>query len=221
MNLREDEQGSASGKYKIPMLREIIEERKTKAIETLTVSYAKNRLPLEEYERLVEYINKIESERELAVVEKITAEYRDPEKTDADEYDDEDEQDYRGYHPGYNHGYNPMSRNILNVFSSRIVSGPVKSESQYVNVMGSTVIKIRKMDLAKRRTELNVFSFMGESVILVEPGINVTINVIPILGGASINRKVKKSVEDRAPELVITGSVVLGSVSVKLLKDQQ
>ena len=54
-------------------LSEIIEERKGKTIENLSASYAKNRLPLEEYERLVEYINKIESERELVVVEKFVS----------------------------------------------------------------------------------------------------------------------------------------------------
>ena len=59
----------------LPALKEIVEERKEKAIENLSDSFAKNRLPLEEYERLVEYINKIESERELIVVEKIVAEY--------------------------------------------------------------------------------------------------------------------------------------------------
>jgi hypothetical protein len=60
---------------KLPALKEIIEERKEKAIENLSDSFAKNKLPLEEYERLVEYIQKIESERELIVVEKMVAEY--------------------------------------------------------------------------------------------------------------------------------------------------
>jgi hypothetical protein len=59
----------------IPALKEIVEERKEKAIDSLSSSFAKNKLPLEEYERLVEYINKIESERELVVVEKMVAEY--------------------------------------------------------------------------------------------------------------------------------------------------
>ena len=80
---------------KLPALKEIVDERKGKAIENLSVSFAKNRLPLEEYERLVEYINKIESERELIVIEKIVTEYSsgDPEAKSS-RYDD-DEDDYR------------------------------------------------------------------------------------------------------------------------------
>ncbi|MDR1324915.1 MAG: hypothetical protein LBK00_02640, partial [Treponema sp.] len=51
-----------------------IEERKNQAIEALSVQFSQNALPLEEYERLVEYINRVESERELAIVDKIVSE---------------------------------------------------------------------------------------------------------------------------------------------------
>jgi len=196
----------------LPPLKEIVEERKEKAIENLSDSFAKNRLPLEEYERLVEYINKIESERELIVVEKIVAEYGGNESgkpAAANDDDEDDEPDH--YYPQYS------QKNNLAVLSSRTISGPLKSGSQFVSILGSTEIKVRKEDLTKQRTKLNVVSILGECVIFVEPGIRVTNKAIPILGGAWLDRKVSKQARGIDPELVISGSALLGNVTVRLL----
>ena len=197
----------------IPALKEIVEERKEKAIENLSNSYAKNRLPLEEYERLVEYINKIESERELAVVEKIVAEYdgNNAAKPAVDADDDEDEPDH--YH------HNPPSRNNMTLLSSRTISGPLKSGAQFVSILGSMEIKVRKEDLSKQRTELKMVSILGENVVYVEPGIRVINKVIPVMGGAWTDNKVSKQARDTEPELVISGQALLGNVTVKLLKE--
>ena len=198
-------------------LKEIVEERKERAIETLSDSYAKDGLPLEEYERLVEYINKIESERELVVVEKIVAEYAavDTSQKPAKHYDeDDDELDY--HHQG---NFNLM--NNLNVMSSRVFFGPLKSGSQFVSILGSGEIKIRKSDLAKRQTILNAVSILGSNTIFVESGIRVINKVIPVLGSADVNRKVTKQAREGEPELVISGVALLGNISVKLLKDRE
>ena len=200
----------------LPALKEIIEERKEKAVENLSDSFAKNRLPLEEYERLVEYINKIESERELIVVEKIVAEYganNASGKAGLSAADDDDDDEPAQYHNSLS------SRNNLTVLSSRTVSGPLKSGAQFVSILGSTEIKIRKEDLAKRRTVLNMVSVLGESVVYVEPGIRVVNNVIPVLGGAWVERKVSKQARDDEPEIVISGQALLGNVTVKLLRE--
>ena len=205
---------------KLPALKEIIDERKEKSIENLSNSYAKNRLPLEEYERLVEYINKIESERELVVVEKIVAEYDVPGeaagaqtgRSSPSPFDDDDEDEPARYH------HSLAANNNLTLLSSRFINGPLQSGSQFVSILGSTEIKVRKEDLAKRRTTLDVVSILGETVILVEPGISVVNNAIPILGGSWINSKVNKQARNGGPELVISGAALLGNISVKLLK---
>ena len=196
----------------IPALREIIEERKEKAIESLSDSYAKNRLPLEEYERLVEYINKTESERELIVVEKIVAEYKGnntPESPVRDDDDDEPDS-YSRHH---------QSNNMPAILSSRTITGPQRSGSQFVSFLGSQVIKIRKADLKKGKTVLNVVSILGETVIQVESGIRVNNKVIPILGSARTDHKVDRQASDFAPLLVISGTALLGDITVKLLKE--
>ena len=203
----------------IPMLREIIEERKTRAVETLSAGYAKNRLPLEEYERLVEYINKIESERELAVVEKIVAEYSVDEKetpsADTGSYgDDDDEPEF------YPHHGTPNMPAGFSLLSSRTYSGPVKSGSQFVSILGSQHIKIRKADLSRSRNFLEIVSIFGETVVFVEPGIRVNNKAIPILGGSWTDNKVNKLANDRDYELNISGAALFGNITVKLLKEK-
>jgi len=207
---------------KLPALREIVEERKEKAIDSLSNSFAKNKLPLEEYERLVEYIHKIESERELVVVEKIVSEYGaeygndnempgEYDKRAGSIYDDEDDE------PDYYSKHESNQSSNLSLLSSRTFSGPVKSGAQFLSVLGSEHIKIRKADLAKRKTVLNVVSILGESVISVESGIRVSNKVIPILGGSWTDHKVGRQARDGEPELVISGAALLGNVTVKLL----
>jgi len=196
---------------KLPALREIVEERKEKAVENLSDSFAKNKLPLEEYERLVEYIQKIESERELIVVEKMVAEYGGSELSKENAYEDEDDEvdDYqRPEHQG----------SSLTILSSRTISGPVESGMQFVSILGSEHIKIRKADLSRRKTVLNVVSILGESVISVESGIRVSNRAVPVLGGAWMDRKVERSADAREPELIISGAALLGNITVKLLK---
>ena len=198
---------------KLPALREIVEERKGKAIESLSDSFAKNKLPLEEYERLVEYINKIESERELVLVEKIVAEQSGGEKPvydDDDENDDEDEPNYF-----------QTSRGASNVavLSSRTFSGTLKSGTEFVSVLGSGHIKIRRSDLKKQQTTINVVSLLSDTVISVESGIRVRNKAIPILGSASVNSKVSKQSQQGDPEIIVQGVALLGSVTVKLIKD--
>ena len=206
----------------LPALKEIIEERKEKAIENLSTSYAKNRLPLEEYERLVEYINKIESERELIVVEKIVAEYDGNDVSDSQSYkasykpsyDDDDEGDD---YP--RHGNHDITGSNLAVLSTRTFQGPLKSGSQFVSLLGSGHIKVRKADLSKRRTTLQMVTILGDSTIFVEPGINVINKAVPILGNADVSHKVTKMACAGEAELVITGTVLLGTISVKPLKE--
>jgi hypothetical protein len=199
---------------KLPALKEIVEERKEKAIENLSDSFAKNKLPLEEYERLVEYIQKIESERELIVVEKMVAEYGGSDLPKEKVYEeDDDEVD--------NYPEQTRQGGSFTILSSRTISGPVESGMQFVSILGSEHIKIRKAELNRRKTVLNVVSILGESIITVESGIRVINKAIPVLGSAWTDRKVERSAETGGPELIISGAALLGNITVKLIKDQR
>ena len=206
---------------KLPALKEIIEERKQEAIESLSESFAKNRLPLEEYERLVEYIQKTESDRELIVVEKIVAEFRGSEESESPaknnnkssrDIETDDDDDYP------QEGHSSHSSNVT-LLSSRKFTGPIKSGAQFVSILGTEQITIRKSDLKKHRTKLYVVSILGDSVIFVEPGIRVLYNVIPILGSADLSKSVEDQAEKGEAELIINGTALLGNISVKVIKE--
>ena len=209
---------------KLPALREIIEDRKDKAIEELSSSYAKNSLPLEEYERLVEYINKIESERELIVVEKIVAEYKGSDVPDGESGDTDNSRrmkprEYDNEKDSYSQYGQLQNGGNLTVLSTRSFSGPLKSGAQYFSFLGAAQIKVRKADLCKQSTVLNVVSILGDNTIFVEGGIRVINNTIPIMGTTEISGKVSKQEMEDERELVISGTAILGSVSVRLLKE--
>jgi hypothetical protein len=214
VKMKSSENGNILDRYKqnIPTLKELIDERKQKAVETLSISYAENRLPLEEYERIVEYINKIESERELIVVEKIVAEYSvndspASKKTEQPAYND------NGL---YYTGAYKNSKENMTVLSSRTFEGPLTSGSQFVNILGSEQIIIRKADLHSGQTVLNLVSILGDSVIFVEQGINVVNRTIPILGNSETKVKhYNNSVHDK--ELIVSGASILGNITIKPL----
>ena len=200
---------------KLPALKEIIEERKVKAIDSLSDSFAKNKLPLEEYERLVDYINKIESERELVLVEKIVAEHGAISTgSGRDVYPDDDDDDDAAE-------YSRFARSSSNVaiLSSRTFSGPLKSGTEIISILGSGCLKVRKADLSKRQTIVNVVSILGDCVICVESGIRVKNKVIPILADSSVNQKVSNQASQNDPELIISGVALLSDIRVKLIKE--
>ena len=213
---------------KLPALKEIIDERREKAVETLSSVYAKNRLPLEEYERLVEYINKIESERELVVVEKIVAEYSNENdnggysekaaKPEKSVKRDESPDNYPRNNYRSRAYANPF--NNLALFSSRQTEGSIRTGSQFVSILGSQHIKLTKADLAQKQTFLEIVSLLGEVVIFVEPGIRVINKAVPVLGGAWTNNKVNRQAQSSGPELFISGAAILGNISIKVLKEK-
>jgi len=197
-------------------LEHLIQERKEKVIVSLSDSFAKNKLPLEEYERLAEYISKTESERELIVVEKIVAEYGDANGTKSDGTKSDSprtsgipDDDAAGIRAG----------GTLNILSSRTYQGAVKSGAIYASILGDGNIRIQRADLKAEKTVLNIVSILGSNVISVEPGIKVKNNAMALLGSAEINRKVTKEEQDGWPELIIQGATILGSIEVKLLKE--
>jgi hypothetical protein len=208
MKLPDNENTPDKYRQNIPALKEIIEERKEKAVNILSAGYARNRLPLEEYERLVEYINKIESERELIIVEKIAAEYNGIESPEFNDSEDETN------NPEY--GFNNLKEN-LTLLSYRTFQGPVKSGSQFVSVLGTEQIIIRRADLRQGQTILNIVSILGDSIVLVEPGIRVVNRAIPILGNCVTKLKDNKnSCYDR--ELIISGTAILGNITIKQIR---
>lgn len=186
-----------------------LEERKSKIIEELSVQFSQNEIPMEEYERLVEYINKAESERELVIIEKITREnslyYKEPGEPKSEPRE----------HPGKreNPGEGKTSFALL---STRHLSGDYLAgrDTSIYNVLGSHIIEISDGDLPRGRTDITVLSLLGDVKIRVPPNVKVRINALPILGEARVVRG-GEAYTGNGPELVINGTLILSSIKVK------
>ncbi len=186
-----------------------LEERKNKVIEELSEQFSQNELPMEEYERLVEYINKAETERELAIIEKISREnslYAGRE----DNHQDERASGPRG------DGFSDDDKTSAAILATRHLSGDFftgRRHSLY-SVLGEQIIEIEDGDLQNGRTEISIFSLLGDTKISVPPNVRVKINAVPILGEAKVARN-ESGFSGYGPELVINGMAVLSSIKVK------
>ncbi len=195
--------------------REIrLEERKNKVIEDLSVQFSQNELPMEEYERLVEYINKAETERELAIIEKISRE--NSLYAGRDERREERPESRRS-------AESEDDKSSVALLSNRHLSGDFfagRSHSLYT-ILGSQEIEINDGDLPNGRTEITIISLLGDTKIKVPPSVKVKINALPILSDAKVARNTE-AVSGDGPELVINGMVILSSINVKYVdKDKR
>jgi hypothetical protein len=186
-----------------------LEKRKTLAVENLSVQFSHNNLPMAEYERLVEYINKTESEREMAIIERIVDE-------SALYAGDEPAPLRDAALPG---DWN-RTKFHFSLLSSRKVAGESLSRRHcsFVNILGSTVIDIAEGDLPRGRTEVDILNLLGETKIIVPPGLAVIVKTIPIAGAVFMGRGLETRPDAGGRELVVTGAVLLGNISVKLRK---
>jgi hypothetical protein len=207
-----------------------IEERKTRAIEVLSIQFSKDALPVEEYERLVEYIHRVESERELVIVEKIIDETARYAGTEADL----DPEDSRGGRRGDDvfrstafrvGGYRSPGEVSIRpaILSSRETAGDAlrQEHSLFLSLLGTNVIDIQEGDLPPGQTVLDTVAILGETKILVPPGLTVSMRAVPIMGEARAGRGIEAQRLPGAPELVITGCALLGSIVVKVRKERR
>ncbi|MDR2418735.1 MAG: cell wall-active antibiotics response protein [Treponema sp.] len=185
-----------------------IEERKNQAIEALSEQFSQNALPLEEYERLVEYINRVESERELVIVNKIVSEtalYAGNLTSDAA--------------PA---SATPVSADAgkpkldLALFSNRGISGEMLLTRRrlFIALFGNIIITIRDGDLPVGRTVLHVNAVFGNVTINVPPSLVVSMEATAYLGNAMSHSHGQRL--PGSPELVITGGAYLGNIEVKV-----
>ncbi|MCL2265164.1 MAG: cell wall-active antibiotics response protein [Treponema sp.] len=171
-----------------------IDERKNKIAEKLSSQYSVNLISLEEYERLVEYSQKIETKTELMILEKIV--------------------DGRNVSQA-NYESRPQLQNIdkeyTNILSTRTISGPMVSGT-ITNILGETKITLTEDDLINDETVIHVSSILGSINISLSGNIDVICNAIPILG--EVSNKNKKH-NEYGKKLIIKGTVLLGEIRIK------
>jgi predicted membrane protein len=178
----------------------IIEDKKDKITEELSRQYSLNKISLEEYERLIEYTHKIETEKELIIIGKIinennlTTVYKNTGKEKPD---------------------NAHIRNDYTILSSRKTSGSMLNEinGKIITILGDTHIIIDNDDLAEDETFIDIIVVLGDIVIHVPKNITVINKAVSVLGDVSGNKGNRDG--NQGKKLIITGKVILGNMTIK------
>ena len=159
---------------------------------------------MEEYERILEYINKIETKKEMNIIEKIIQENNagNNELTEAQN----------------NEITTPKTKEkYLSMFSWRTSNlKPINGNGgKYTSLFGANRLIVDS--LPKGRTILNINSIFGLTEIIVSQKIKIINKIAPIFSGIFLLNEANK--EEELPELYIVGKAVFGNITVRTIGD--
>jgi hypothetical protein len=177
-----------------------LDEEKGKLTEKLAEQFSQNIMDMEEYERILEYINKIETKREISIIEKIMTEN----------------------HAGENHAVVDKSdapapekfKKHVTVFSTTTsyIDEPDENGGEHDCYFGEN--KIIANNLPKGKTVLNIKTIFGETKIIIEENIKITNKIIPLFSEITDTALKTNADDDDLPELYITGKVIFGDIKI-------
>jgi hypothetical protein len=173
-----------------------LDKEKERVTELLSEGYSQNRLTMEEYERLLDYINRIETPKEAALAEKIIRESAAPPEFPVEALPA----------PGKNH---------LSMFSWR--SSSIKpsggSGGAFTSVFGTN--QILADSLPPGRTAIRVHSVFGLTEIIVPQDVRVVLDLgAPVFSGVFVSPQVNRDCDGQR-ELHITGGALFGNITIK------
>ncbi|MCL2765636.1 MAG: hypothetical protein FWD40_10215 [Treponema sp.] len=178
---------------------ELLEGKKENLSKILSEQYSQNIINIEEYERILEYINKIETNKELYIIEKIIYENNINKNLSVNEANKIIIHETKEKH--------------LSIFSWR--TNNLKSINgnggKYLSIFGANRILVN--DLPRGRTVLNVKSIFGLTEVIVPKNVKIINKTIPILAGIFSPPEVDKKEED-SPELYIIGKAIFGNITI-------
>jgi hypothetical protein len=180
-----------------------IDEAKTKLTEELSEQYSQNRVTMEEYERIIEYIHKIETGKEIAIIEKVIQENKNKENNEL-------------IVPDTNGGEKHLA---LFSWRSSMLKPVQGNAGNYLSLFGANRIVIE--DLPKGKTILTVNSIFGLTEIIVAKDIKIINKTIPVFAGIFAPNEIydtKSGGENEGsndtPELYITGTAIFGNITI-------
>lgn len=175
------------------------DEEKNRLITALSDKYSENLLSIEEYERLLEYINKIETAKEFSLIEKLIAEHTEyvTEVTSVKGSKDENKKEH------------------LSIFSSQILHvKPVNGNAgDYTCLFGDNKIMID--NLPRGKTVLNVTTVFGSTTLLVSKYVKIINKTTAVFAGIFAPVETNESYENSGCELHIKGDVVFGNITIQ------
>jgi hypothetical protein len=184
-----------------------IDEERDKLAKALSEQYSRNIISIEEYERILEYINKIETEKEINIIGKIIRESNiENNELITIQNDEMMTSKTKGKH--------------LSVFSWRTTN--VKSingnAGKFISLFGANRIIVD--NLPKGRTILNVNSVFGLTEIIVSKNVKITNKTAPVFSGIFLPNEINMENEE-LPELYIVGKAIFGNITIRAIDEFQ
>lgn len=177
------------------------------AIDQLIMNYSHGILSAEAFERRLDIASDAKSYQELVdVVADLSllpdAKYQ--------------QQRERSFSPRYQAGNDTRNERILCVLSSNEHSGQwlVPAEITVINVLGSVELDFSEAIFQHQHIVIRVNNWIGSLNILVPEQVNVVSNMFNIIG--STKNRAASMGDRQAPQIVIEGYSVLGSLDVNL-----
>jgi hypothetical protein len=160
---------------------------------------------MEEYERILDYINKIETKKEINIIGKVIQENNNEDNKLTEVQSSE------SIIP------KPKEKN-LSLFSWRTITlKPISgSGGRFTSLFG--VNRIIVDNLPKGRTIIKVNSIFGLTEIILSQKVKIINKTIPIFAGIFAPNEIIK-VGEELPELYIAGRAVFGNITVRTIEE--
>lgn len=179
------------------------------AIDQLIMNYSHGIISAEAFERRLDVASDAKNVQELIdVVADLTLQ---PDS----QYQQQRE---RSFSPRYQAGNDTRNEKIICVLSSNQHSGQwlVPAEIRIVSVLGSVELDFSEAIFQHQHIVIRVNNWIGSLTILVPEQVNVVSNMFNIIG--STDNRAPSMGDRQAPQIVIEGYSILGSLDVKLKK---
>jgi hypothetical protein len=184
-----------------------IDEEKDKLAKELSEQYSKNIITIEEYEHILEYINKLETKKEVNVIEKIIQENNiENNELTISQNNEITIPKTTGKH--------------LSTFSWRTtnVRATNGNGGKFISLFGTNRIIVD--NLPKGRTMINVNSVFGLTEIIVSKNIKIINKSVPLFSGIFSPNEINRENEE-LPELYIAGKAIFGNITIKAIDEFQ
>ena len=182
-----------------------MEQRRQEAIDALTSAFAGNVIDMEEYERRASLAS---AARFPEALEEVIADLPAV-RPDSAARMRQQPRDLSGA-PPLTTGCVMGDRNLT---GNWLTSNKVSS----FTVMGSTKLDLRDSELPVGPINVEVFTLMGETKIIVPPGLPVRMNAFAFMAESTAHRSVNQQVHGAETWVEISGFVMMGSVVVKAM----
>lgn len=177
-----------------------LDTARERALDLLTAAYAQDRLPLDDYERRA---RAVQQARDVGDIALVTADLPAAAQQSSPR------------HFPVESRQGPQET-VACIMSDRRMSGDWLSSDAVtgITVMGSTTMDLRDATLPPGRLRIELFTLMGETKIIVPPGLPVRLSAFPLMAEARLDDRVPRRVDPDSPWVEVSGMAVMGEIRV-------